>query len=314
MPEPEAENKRRKINLTTSQVAASALAASCAALVSSTLGVAGTLIGAAVASVVTTTGAALYSHLFHTGGKKIASTINSVGAVIPYNPRAIQTKAHDGTDADEAADAAQARTIASEPFAAETAPALLIPADRLYGATAGATADAPTADQSPGLWTPRQPNPADATAALEPLREAQEPTLAPERVPARESGRAARLRKPMALAVAIAAVFGVSVAIGMIAGQPIRQATGSPGPSAPHSTAPQTPASGSSGSASGAASSSPSAASPSATPDASTASPSGGASTSSGGSGSSPGATSNGAAGDAAGGAAGMAASTSPVG
>jgi uncharacterized membrane protein YjjB (DUF3815 family) len=280
MPGPESAEKRRKINLTPSQVAASALAASCAALVASTLGVAGTLIGAAVGSVVTTTGAALYSHLFHTGGKKIADTINSVGGSIPLAPRSLVTRPHVGTGADPTlSDRALIDPALVETVLAGTAMAQSIPADRLYGAStdaaANAFADAPTVSQAPSLWTPQPTAPADPAAALGPLREAREPALEAEQTPGRGSGRSARLRKPIALAAAVAAVFGVSVVIGMLAGQPIRQATGSPGPSTSHSTAPQTPASQSAGSTSGtesgAASSSPSAGSPSATPDSSAA-------------------------------------------
>jgi uncharacterized membrane protein YjjB (DUF3815 family) len=73
-------HKRGTVNLTPSQVAASALAASCSALVASYLGVAGTVIGAAIGSVIATTCAALYSHAFRTGGKKLAALAPAQGA------------------------------------------------------------------------------------------------------------------------------------------------------------------------------------------------------------------------------------------
>lgn len=292
MPGPQPQEKRRKINLTPSQVAASALAASCAALVASTLGVAGTLIGAAVGSVITTTGAAVYSHLFHSSGKRIADTLNSVGSSLPRSPLSPRTAAAERASAETARlqrapmQAAPMQTVPMETVVAETAKMQSIPADRLYGAEADGEADAvanaPTASETPALWTPRSSDPADPAAALGPLREAREPTLEPEQGSTRAGGRATRFRKPIALAAAIAAVFGVSVLIGMLAGEPIRQATGSTGPSTPHSTAPQTPASGPTGGASstetGNASSSPSATSPSTAPESSAPpSPSGGA-------------------------------------
>ncbi len=71
--------QRHRIGLTASQVAASALAASCAAIVASYLGVAGTISGAAIGSIVATTGSAFYGHAFHTGGKKIVDRLGPNG-------------------------------------------------------------------------------------------------------------------------------------------------------------------------------------------------------------------------------------------
>ena len=71
--------KRPRLNLTTSQVAASALAACCASIVASYLGVAGTVIGAAVGSVVATTGAAVYGHLFRRGSARLRSSLQFNG-------------------------------------------------------------------------------------------------------------------------------------------------------------------------------------------------------------------------------------------
>ena len=63
------ETRRNPIGLTPSQVAASALAASCSAIVASVLGVAGTISGAAIGSIVATTGSAFYGHAFRHSGK-----------------------------------------------------------------------------------------------------------------------------------------------------------------------------------------------------------------------------------------------------
>jgi hypothetical protein len=74
--------KKPRLNLTTSQVAASALAACCASIVASYLGVAGTVIGAAVGSIIATTGAAIWGHLFRTGGDKIKQTLLVNGELV----------------------------------------------------------------------------------------------------------------------------------------------------------------------------------------------------------------------------------------
>lgn len=73
--------KRPRLNLTTSQVVASALAACCASVVASYLGVAGTVIGAAVGSVVATTGAAVYGHLFRRGSARLRSSLQFNGRI-----------------------------------------------------------------------------------------------------------------------------------------------------------------------------------------------------------------------------------------
>ena len=78
----EPQEKKPRLNLTTSQVAASALAACCASIVASYLGVAGTVIGAAVGSVIATTGAAIWGHLFRRGGDKIKQTLLVNGQLV----------------------------------------------------------------------------------------------------------------------------------------------------------------------------------------------------------------------------------------
>ncbi|MFI6583926.1 hypothetical protein [Embleya sp. NPDC050493] len=70
MPE-RAENERRRIDVNAVQVVGSALAAISSAFLLSTLGVAGTVIGAALASVVATVGSAVYVHLFRRTGEQL---------------------------------------------------------------------------------------------------------------------------------------------------------------------------------------------------------------------------------------------------
>jgi hypothetical protein len=64
-----------RLKLSPSQVAASSVAACSSALVASFLGVAGTIGGAAIGSVVATTGTAVYGHALRRGGTKIAERL-----------------------------------------------------------------------------------------------------------------------------------------------------------------------------------------------------------------------------------------------
>jgi hypothetical protein len=219
--EPRDERKPR-LNLTTSQVAASALAACCASVVASYLGVAGTVIGAAVGSIVATTGAAVWAHLFRTGGNKIKQTLLVNGQLIEVETDAKDAKRAQGTRAG-AQDAGQA--------------ARPVPAGRFYSAAA-----APAV----ALWTPRE-----ATAETEVIRDETKLILPPgidaDRTqllapPATDGGqspvrrnrfaRILKYRKPMGIAAAILAVFSVSIVVGMFAGAPVRDA----GSNAPPST------------------------------------------------------------------------------
>jgi hypothetical protein len=145
------EAHRTPIGLTTSQVAASALAASCAAIVASFLGVAGTISGAAIGSIVATTGSAFYGHAFHHGGKKIVKRLGP--GTLPVSD--------------------------AKPKAATGA--------QVYPAITPATA----ARASP-------------TGSSEPMR---------------KSGYG----KPVALAAAMLVVFSAAIAVGMVAGGPIRR-------------------------------------------------------------------------------------------
>lgn len=116
--------KKPRLNLTMTQVAASALAACCASIVASYLGVAGTVIGAAVGSVVATTGAAIYGHLFRTGSRKIKQTLLINGQQVEV-------------------DVEQADVDAASPAS--------VPAGRFYGAEANA------ATRTAELWHPKTP-------------------------------------------------------------------------------------------------------------------------------------------------------------
>lgn len=78
--EPTPSPRRPRFQLSITQVAASALAAVTATIAASFLGVSGTVIGAAVASIVTVTGNAIYSH-------SIRRTSERVREVVPLPPR-----------------------------------------------------------------------------------------------------------------------------------------------------------------------------------------------------------------------------------
>ena len=75
--------KSRRIELSTSQVAASVLATITGTVMTSFLGVAGTLIGAAVISVVSTAGAAVYRYYLGRTGERL----RSIGPVVVSHTR-----------------------------------------------------------------------------------------------------------------------------------------------------------------------------------------------------------------------------------
>ncbi|MDH6219481.1 hypothetical protein [Streptomyces pseudovenezuelae] len=76
--------KRKVLDLTAVQVAASALATVVGAFLASLLGVTGTIIGAAVVSTSATTGAAVFQHAFRRTGEEIRSRVPLVG--VPKTP------------------------------------------------------------------------------------------------------------------------------------------------------------------------------------------------------------------------------------
>ena len=182
--------KKPRLNLTTTQVAASALAACSASVVASYLGVAGTVIGAAVGSVVATTGAAIWAHLFRTGGDKIKQTLLVNGEPVEVDV--------DRADAEAASPAA-------------------VPAGRFYGT------EAESATETADLWHPKTPT--GETRVITDGTRLLDGETAP--VPAPVGPRIERIkkyRKPMGIAAAIVAVFCVSIVVGLFAGAPVRSA------------------------------------------------------------------------------------------
>ncbi|MFJ4094933.1 hypothetical protein ACIPYS_25380 [Kitasatospora sp. NPDC089913] len=71
-----AEEGRRRIDLSATQVAASALATVVGAVLASELGVYGTILGAAVVSIGATTGGALFQHLFRRTGEQLRGAVD----------------------------------------------------------------------------------------------------------------------------------------------------------------------------------------------------------------------------------------------
>jgi hypothetical protein len=237
--------KKPRLNLTTSQVAASALAACCASIVASYLGVAGTVIGAAVGSVVATTGAAIYGHLFRTGGDKIKQTLLVNGQEVEVE-----------VDRDDPVNEAT------------------IPAGRFYGTQASA------ATRTVDLWHPKTPTGETRVITGEPEEPAK--TKAGSSAISSRIARIKKYRKPMGIAAAIIAVFCVSIVVGVIAGAPVRSAGSNSSPATVTTTTTVTdtaPTQGQAGNGSSASSSS--SASPSSGGTSSATAPSSGSATSS---------------------------------
>lgn len=191
--EQDEQDRKPRLNLTTTQVAASALAACCASVVASYLGVAGTVIGAAVGSVVATTGAAIWAHLFRTGGDKIKQTLLVNGEPVEVDV--------DRADAEAASPAA-------------------VPAGRFYGT------EAESATETADLWHPKTPTGETRVITDETARaSAPVPALVGPRIE-----RIKKYRKPMSIAAAIIAVFCISIVVGVFAGAPVRSAGSSSSP------------------------------------------------------------------------------------
>ncbi|MFG2822018.1 hypothetical protein ACGFX4_21650 [Kitasatospora sp. NPDC048365] len=75
-PDTSGEDRRRRIDLSVTQVVASALAAVAGAVLASELGVYGTILGAAVVSVGATTGSAVFQHVFRRTGEQLRSAVD----------------------------------------------------------------------------------------------------------------------------------------------------------------------------------------------------------------------------------------------
>jgi hypothetical protein len=188
------QHKKPRLNLTTSQVAASALAACCASIVASYLGVAGTVIGAAVGSVVATTGAAIWGHVFRTGGKKLKQTLLVEGQPVEVDV---------------------------EPADADAASPASVPAGRFYGAEANAETGTGTAE----LWHPKTP-----TAETQVITDKTKVEIDSSSLTSRINPRIKKYGKPMSIVGAIVAVFCISIVVGIFAGAPVRSAGSSQSP------------------------------------------------------------------------------------
>jgi hypothetical protein len=188
------QRKKPRLNLTTSQVAASALAACCASIVASYLGVAGTVIGAAVGSVVATTGAAIWGHLFRTGGKKLK-----------------QTLLVDGEPVEVDVDVERADVDAASPAS--------VPAGRFYGTEASTATAATAAFEAAELWHPKTP-----TAETQVITDKTKAEIGSSSLTSRINPRIKKYGKPVSIVVAIVAVFCISIVVGIFAGAPVRSA------------------------------------------------------------------------------------------
>ena len=83
------EPTRTRIQLSATQVIASALAAITATVAASYLGVAGTVIGAAVASVLTVVGNAVYSHSIQRTSERVRTVVPVAGRLAPRPASAV---------------------------------------------------------------------------------------------------------------------------------------------------------------------------------------------------------------------------------
>lgn len=206
-PEQNEQEKKPRLNLTTSQVAASALAACCASIVASYLGLAGTVIGAAVGSVVATIAAAVYAHLFRRGGDRIRQTLLVNGRA----PGAAESSASVVAEAAALPESARSRR----------------PAGRFYGAQAESEAGAAPVNASAAHspWMPEAP-----TSPTSPSGAAKRVLTVGSAGP-RRGGKGGgilaalhRYRVSIGVAAAIVAVFCISITVGFLLGAPVRNA------------------------------------------------------------------------------------------
>src|SRR6476661_1491152 len=83
LPETPVHERRRRVDLSATQLVASALAAITATVAASYLGVAGTVIGAAVASVLTVVGNAVYSQTLRRTGARVRTAVPAAARFVP---------------------------------------------------------------------------------------------------------------------------------------------------------------------------------------------------------------------------------------
>ncbi len=99
-PDPDgAEEGRRRIDLSATQVVASALATVVGAVLASELGVYGTILGAAVVSIGATTGGAVFQHLFRRTGEQLRGAVDRAAGPGPLTNGLRQAPPSDRTDA-----------------------------------------------------------------------------------------------------------------------------------------------------------------------------------------------------------------------
>lgn len=92
------DNERRRIELSVVQVVASALAAVSSAFLLSKLGAAGTVIGAAIASVVATVGSAVYVHVFRRTSEQLRDVRANIAPAVPGAPVVYRSPGVPGAD------------------------------------------------------------------------------------------------------------------------------------------------------------------------------------------------------------------------
>lgn len=87
-PPPTPDEPRPKLQLSATQLIASALAAVTATIAASYLGISGTVIGAAIASLITVSGNAVYSHSIRRTRARVRTAVPSSGRWLPPEARA----------------------------------------------------------------------------------------------------------------------------------------------------------------------------------------------------------------------------------
>ena len=85
--EPQTTERPHRLQLSATQLIASALAAVTATIAASYLGISGTVIGAAIASVITVSGNAVYSHSIRRTGERVRTAVPISGRWLPPEAR-----------------------------------------------------------------------------------------------------------------------------------------------------------------------------------------------------------------------------------
>ena len=154
---PEAERAGRRINLSTVQIGASAAAAVTSALAASFFGVAGTLIGAAVGSIVSTVAGAVYTESMRRAGDRVRTTQAIVVRKVASTDAVPMLRASDRHT--EVGDpATTATTSVTVPFAQVTPQTEVVPAQVAQTEVAPATTVPARTPRTPATsWWRRRP-------------------------------------------------------------------------------------------------------------------------------------------------------------